>query len=47
MKALAYHDSEGNIKHLVTMNALEHIGMMLAPEAGLFVIITRMFFSHR
>ena len=37
MKPLAYHDLEGNIKHIVTLDAPEHVGMMLAPEAGLFV----------
>ena len=37
MKTYAHHDSDGNIKSLINVNAPGNAGLMLTPKAGLFV----------
>jgi hypothetical protein len=37
MKIYAHHDADGTIRSLVTVNAPERGGMMLAPKPGVFV----------
>ncbi|MDB4923214.1 hypothetical protein [Mucilaginibacter sp.] len=37
MKTYVHNDSEGNIKCIVSIDAPDHVGLMLTPKAGLFV----------
>ena len=38
MVVYAYYDRQGNIHSLLTVNASERAGVMLAPKSGQFVV---------
>ena len=37
MKTYIHHDIKGRIRGLITINAPDHVGMMLTPKPGVFL----------